>query len=252
MKQKVILAVAAVLLLALTGYLAAQYDGVIKLFLIAVVTALMMFVIVEVVHYLHMRMDEKKRKAALKKQAYEQIDEIKAFFLRYDGHVMSMYRDDMKMYEVYHALDSDTKEAWFHELLTQHMTTFESRCDENTWFLAERVWEWIPMAGVPVEPYYERWLARVIELAPALDKHQRILLLEYFAGRTDSQEDGAIYDISQKPALIPSAITAMRALADFTVDESDNEGELGWKDVPRRFEEAKEAVRRAYDKFVKR
>ena len=82
-----------------------------------------------------------------------------------------------------------------------------------------------------VEDHFKTLLSTIIEISSTLNKRQRILILEDFAGRTLSQKDGGIYLIQSKANLNELLKIAVNTLSNFTCTMSDNTSEVGWENI---------------------
>lgn len=182
-----------------------------------------------------------------------ELSALKAFFFECRGDGMSMHRCDAERYERYCLVDKDTVQQWRIELIEVKLAALTSDRDDprwnDNWQVVENIERLISFSNVPKEAYYKVWLDKIVEILPSLDKMQRILILEHFAGRNESQKDGAIYKIHTSTSLDGQMKEVIALLCDFACDESDNSEFLGWQDVPRRFASAKEDILRAYEKF---
>ena len=182
-----------------------------------------------------------------------ELSALKAFFFDCGGDGMSMHWCDAELYERYRLVDKDTVEEWRRELIEVKLSSVTpDRTDprwEDNWQVVENIERLISLSNVPKEAYYKRWLDKITKITPSLDKTQRILILEHFAGRNESQKDGAIYKIHTSTSLDGQMKEVIALLCDFACDESDNSEFLGWQDVPRRFANAKANILRAYEKF---
>lgn len=178
---------------------------------------------------------------------------IKKFFFDCGGDGMSMHRCNAELYERYCLVDKDTVEEWRRELIEAKLSSVTpDRTDprwEDNWQVVNNIDRLISLSSAPKETYYKRWLDKITEITPSLDKMQRILILEHFAGRNESQKDGAIYKIHTSTSLDGQMKEVIALLCDFACDESDNSEFLGWQDVPGRFASAKANILRAYEKF---
>lgn len=138
---------------------------------------------------------------------------------------MSMALDDPKKYDQYCSLK------------------------ENRWIIIGNLIRAISSSKNLVEYNFKKLLTIIIEISSDLNKRQRILVLEHFAGRTLSQEDGGIYLIQRKTNLNELLKTAINILSDFTCTVSDNTSEAGWENMQQRYKNVNKAIARAFKKF---
>ncbi len=164
----------------------------------------------------------------------ENADEIKEFFFHYHGDSFMMDREDSQKYKQYRTLKESTKEQWRQELITKDFEFLE-KPSENIWIVVENIINLISSSKSYMKSHFKKMLVQIIKISPALDKRQRILILEHFAGRTSSGIDGGIYLITSKTSLKELVITTINALSDFSIDISDNTSEIGWEDMQQRY-----------------
>ena len=177
-------------------------------------------------------------------------NEIKQFFFEHHGDGMSMDRADPEKYDRYCTIGEGRVEAWRQELIALDLELLSSRRDlPNAWITVGNLLRLISRSHTMREPNAESLLNQLVALAPLLDKRQRILILEHFAGRTSHQMDGGIYMISATTDLVELLIRVVDLLSDLQIDASDNTDEPGWQDVERRYAEVRLAIRQAYGKF---
>ena len=146
-------------------------------------------------------------------------------------------------------LKEDTVEQWRQELIAQDFELLINDNVENQWILVGNLIRLISSSKNLIEDNFKKLLIQIIEISPTLDKRQKILILEHFAGRTASQEDGAIYLIYSKTTLTKLLITAVNTLSNFSVDASDNLSDIGWEDIQHRYNQVKTNIEKAYIKF---
>ena len=179
-----------------------------------------------------------------------EIGEIKKFFFESYGDEMSMHRRDPMMFCRYCAVSDDIVAAWRQELIAKEFEVLSSNANlEYTWITTRHLLHLISASRAKQKDNYKRLLMQMIDMVAILDKRQRILILEHFAGRTSHQCDGGIYKITTKTNLTELLTRAIDVLADFQTDESDNFGDLGWADMGERFSAVKDSIQRAYEKF---
>lgn len=184
-----------------------------------------------------------------KTQQSENENIIKEFFFYHHGDGMSMDRDDPQKYKQYRTLSESTIELWHQELIAQDFELLINDNVDNQWILVENLIRLISSSKNLVEDHFKTLLTTIIEISPTLNKPQRILILEHFAGRTLSQKDGGIYLIQSKSNLNELLKTAVNTLLDFTCTVSDNTSEVGWENIQQRYNCAKKSVQGAFQKF---
>ncbi len=182
-------------------------------------------------------------------QQSENIDTIKDFFFYHHGDGMSMDRDDPQKYKQYRSFKEDTVEQWRQELIAQDFELLINDNIENQWIIIGNLIRLISSSENLIEDNFKKLLAQIIEISSTLSKRQRILILEHFAGRTLSQEDGGIYLIQSKANLNELLKNAINTLSDFTCTVSDNISEVGWENIQQRYENANKAIQSAFKKF---
>ena len=184
-----------------------------------------------------------------KTQKKESIEKIKEFFIYHHGDAMSMHREDPENYAQYRSLQDDMIENWRQELIIKDFESL-TNCTENAWLIVGNLIGLISSSQTLIEDNFKKLLTQIIEMSFTLSKRQRILILEHFAGRTASQEDGAIYLIYSKTTLTKLLITAVNTLSNFSVDASDNLSDIGWEDMKQRYNQVKTNIEKAYIKFA--
>ncbi len=182
-------------------------------------------------------------------QQNENETAIKDFFFYHQGDAMSMDRDDPKKYKQYCTLSDATIESWCQELIAQDFELLINDNVDNQWILVGNLIRLISSSKNLVEDHFKKLLTTIIEISSILNKRQRILILEHFAGRTLSQEDGGIYSIQSKTNLNELLKTAINTLSNFTCTVSDNTSEVGWENIQQRYNCAKKSVQSAFQKF---
>ncbi len=184
-----------------------------------------------------------------KMQQSENENTIKEFFFYHHGDGMSMDRDDPKKYKQYRSLNEDTIEQWRQELIAQDFELLAKDITENNWIIIGNLIRLISSSKNKVEENFKKLLNQIIEKSTALDKRQKILILEHFAGRTSSQKDGGIYLIQSKANLKKLIKTVIATLSNFTCNEADNTLEIGWENIQQRYDCAKMNIQSAFQKF---
>ena len=182
-------------------------------------------------------------------QQSENETAIKDFFFYHHGDGMSMDRDDPQKYKQYRSLKEDTVEQWRQELIAQDFELLINDNVDNQWILVGNLIRLISSSKNLVEDHFKKLLTTIIEISSTLNKRQRILILEHFAGRTLSQEDGGIYSIQRKTNLNELLKTAINTLSNFTCTVSDNTSEVGWENIQQRYNCARKSVHSAFQKF---
>ena len=182
-------------------------------------------------------------------QQSENETAIKDFFFYHQGDAMSMAIDDPKKYKQYRTLSEATIESWRQELIAQDFELLIKDNADNQWILVGNLIRLISSSKNLVEDHFKKLLTTIIEISSTLNKRQRILILEHFAGRTLSQEDGGIYSIQSKTNLNELLKTAINTLSNFTCIVSDNTSEVGWENIQQRYNCAKKSVQSAFQKF---
>ena len=179
------------------------------------------------------------------------INELKEFFFFHNGDSMSMWRESTEKYHSFREICDDTVEAWRQELINEKFKLFSAKNREDCWVTVGILIHRIASSKTLVESNYKRLLEQICDIAPFLDKRQKILILEYFAGTSYSQEDGGIYYIQTKTNLFDKLMKTIDILSDFTCDSSDDTDEIGWENMQGRFDNAKKNVKNALCKFKK-
>ena len=182
-------------------------------------------------------------------QQSENETAIKDFFFYHHGDGMSMDRDDPQKYKQCRSLKEDTVEQWRQELIAQDFELLINDNVDNQWILVGNLIRLISSSKNLVEDHFKKLLTTIIEISSTLNKRQRILILEHFAGHTLSQEDGGIYSIQSKTNLNELLKTAINTLSNFTCTVSDNTSEVGWENIQQRYNCAKKSVQSAFQKF---
>ena len=175
--------------------------------------------------------------------------EIKKFFFSVDGDGMSMWKVDEEKYEQYCMVNEDIVEGWRQELIEEKFKLHSKSKTKNYWITVGRLNSLIAVSKTHIEFNFEKLLTQITEISPFLNKRQRILILEDFAGRNASLTNGAIYYILTKTNLIDALKTTISTLSDFSCDPSDNTDEMSWQNTTQRFENAKNAVQKAFLMF---
>ena len=194
----------------------------------------------------------KKEKKAPNRPDEALINQLKQFFFEHHGDGMSMDRADPKQYDLYCTLSEGRVEAWRQELIAADLEALASNRDpKNTWITVGNLLRSISISisHAMRDPNTEKLLTLLMDMAPRLDKRQRILILEHFAGRTSHQMDGGIHMIHTKTDMTEQMVRTLAVLADFQTDASDNTEEPGWQDPPGRHAEVLQAIQRAYKLF---
>lgn len=124
--------------------------------------------------------------------------ELKKFFFEYDGRAMSMDRTDPIKYDQFRKLPVQTVEKWRQELINNKFKLLDPQ-SKKYWTICGDLFANIHVSTTFAEINYELLLDKLAIDARQLDKQQRILILELFAGGTRSQEDGVIFSIQKKP-----------------------------------------------------
>lgn len=177
------------------------------------------------------------------------ISEMKQFFIYYHGDSMSMYRDDPEKYEKYRAIPNDFIEKWRQELIVNDFDSLSNNEPKDKWITVDRLLRLISSSDTLQDRNFKILLTQLMVIAPVLDKCQRILILEHFAGRTSHQRDGGIYLIHTKTSLTELMVKVVDILADFSLDASDNINKIGWEDIEKRYTEVQNSIQNAYRKF---
>ena len=160
-----------------------------------------------------------------------------------------MYRNDPEKYKKYRALSNEIIEEWSQELIAQDFELLLAATTENKGMVVDDVINLLWCTQYNVEKNFQKLLDIIIAISPTLEKRQRILILERFAGRSASQKDGAIYLISTTTSLKPLVKTAIKALVDFSVDKNDNVTDIGWRNMQQRYEKVQQAIEYALETF---
>ena len=177
------------------------------------------------------------------------LNVIKEFFFYHHGDSMMMYRNDPEKYKKYRALSNEIIEEWSQELIAQDFELLLAATTENKGMVVDDVINLLWCTQYNVEKNFQKLLDIIIAISPTLEKRQRILILERFAGRSASQKDGAIYLISTTTSLKPLVKTAIKALVDFSVDKNDNVTDIGWRNMQQRYEKVQQAIEYALETF---
>jgi hypothetical protein len=177
------------------------------------------------------------------------LNVIKEFFFYHHGDSMMMYRNDPEKYKKYRALSNEIIEEWSQELIAQDFEFLLAATTENKGMVVDDVINLLWCTQYNVEKNFQKLLDIIIAISPTLEKRQRILILERFAGRSASQKDGAIYLISTTTSLKPLVKTAIKALVDFSVDKNDNVTDIGWRNMQQRYEKVQQAIEYALETF---
>ena len=184
-----------------------------------------------------------------KTQQSENENTIKEFFFYHHGDGMSMDRDDTQKYKQYRTLSEATIELWRQELITQDFELLAKDATDSKWITIGNLIRLILSSKNNIEENFKKLLTQIIEFSPSLDKRQKILILEHFAGRTLSQKDGGIYVIQSKTNLKELLKTSIDELSKFTCNEFDNISEIGLENIQQRYDCAKKSVQSAFQKF---
>ena len=184
-----------------------------------------------------------------KTQQSENENTIKEFFFYHHGDGMLMDRDDPQKYNQYRTLSEATIELWRQELIAQDFELLISDNADNQWIIVGNLIRLISSSKNLVEDHFKKLLTTIIEISPTLNKRQRILILEHFAGRTLPQKDGGIYLIQSKANLNELLKIAVNTLSNFTCTMSDNTSEVGWENIQQRYENANKAIQSAFTRF---
>jgi len=184
-----------------------------------------------------------------KTQQSENENTIKEFFFYHHGDGMSMDRDDPQKYKQYRTLSEATIELWRQDLITQDFELLAKDATDSKWITIGNLIRLISSSKNNIEENFKKLLTQIIEFSPSLDKRQKILILEHFAGRTLSQKDGGIYLIQSKTNLKELLKTSIDELSKFTCNEFDNISEIGWGNIQQRYNCAKKSVQSAFQKF---
>ena len=192
----------------------------------------------------------KKRQTPEAEENEALIKEIKRFFFAHHGDGMSMDRADPKKYDLYCTMKDGRVEAWRQELIASDLALlYGNRAPERVWITVGNLLRSIYVSHTERESNAEKLLTWLLEHARELDKRQRILILEHFAGRTSHWKDGGIYMIRVQTDLTALLVRVIDGLSDFRTDASDNTDELGWQDTVGRHAEVLRAIRSAYEAF---
>ena len=184
-----------------------------------------------------------------KTQQSENENTIKEFFFYHHGDGVSMDRDDPHKYKKYRTLSESTIELWRQELIAQDFESLINDNADNRWIIAGNLIRLISSSKNLVEDHFKKLLTTIIEISPTLNKRQRILILEHFAGRTLPQKDGGIYLIQSKANLNELLKITVNTLSNFTCTMSDNTSEVGWENIQQRYENANKAIQSAFTRF---
>ena len=176
------------------------------------------------------------------------INEMKKFFFNCGGDGMSMHRADEEKYWQYRAISDTIVEEWRQELISQKFEELLSRSKEYTVTVGNLL-RLIRQSNSFVEYNFEKLLRQIAMDIPTLDKFQRVILLEDFAGRTVPQQDGGIYSIHTQTNLTPLLKSTIDHLAKFSVSILDHNENWDWRIVKQRHKDAKKLIQSAYLKF---
>ncbi len=177
----------------------------------------------------------------IKTQHNPNLDEIKKFFFDYHGSHMWMDRDEPSKYKQYVALDDSIKSQWRQELIAKDLKLLKKPSKE-TWIIVRDLIGLLSYSQKSVELDCEKLLIQIIKISPALDKQQRILILEYFAC-------GAMNRIASNPTLKELVVTAVHTVSDFSIDISDNSSKYGWENMQQRYDNAQIAIQQSFKDF---
>ena len=176
------------------------------------------------------------------------INEMKKFFFNCSGDGMSMHRANEEKYWQYRAISETIVEEWRQELISIKFEELFSR-SKGYAFTASTLLRLIHQSNSLVEYNFEKLLRQITIDIPTLDKFQRVLLLEDFAGRTVPQQDGGIYFIHTQTNLTPLLKSTIDHLAKFSVSILDHHENWDWRRVKQRHKDAKKLIQSAYLKF---
>ena len=174
----------------------------------------------------------------IKTQHNPNLDEIKKFFFDYHGSHMWMDRDEPSKYKQYVALDDSIKSQWRQELIAKDLKLLKKPSKE-TWIIVRDLIGLLSYSKKSVELDCEKLLIQIIKISPALDKQQKILILEHLAC-------GGMHLFASYPTLKKLVLTAIHAVSNFTIDISDNSLKYGWENMQQRYDNAQTAVQQAF------
>ncbi len=177
------------------------------------------------------------------------LHELKQFCFEHNGDEMGMWKDSPDQYEKYRLVDEDVKEQWRQELISEKFHLLSSASSQDHWITVDCLYRRIARSKTNKARNFEKLLNRLMELSPALDKRQKILILEHFAGRTASQKDGGIYYILSQTNLRDLLKRTIEVLSDFSCDSSDNLEETGWQEMEKRYSKVKSDIQKAFRLF---
>lgn len=193
---------------------------------------------------------KRENKKSKKDMGEKHLSEIKKFFDYYHGDEMAMDREDSEKYKRYRLISDDIIEKWRQELIDYDFELLSSKNDvKNTWSTVGDLLRLIFVSRTKQESNSKRLLTEIIDTAPILDKCQKILILEHFAGRTAHQKDGGIYLVHTKTNLTELLTRVIDVLSDFQTDVSDSTEEIGWEDMELRYTAVNNSIQNAYIKF---
>ncbi len=119
------------------------------------------------------------------------IDDAKEWFVRYDGGLFSMHRDDPKAYARFCELvTEDVHQKWLKELVELHFAKWHESPDA-VWTHHRRLIGLISQLHGDIRAYIDRLLDAMAGMPT--DPLQVTLMIENMAGRTDPQRDGGCY-----------------------------------------------------------
>ena len=124
------------------------------------------------------------------------IEDAKALFVRYDGSLILMHREDPKVYDRFRELVTDeVHQQWLCELTEFHFKEWH-KTPEGLWVHHSRLIGLISQLKGDIRSYIDRLLDGMMSM-PA-DALQVILMIENMAGRTASMQDGGCYLIASR------------------------------------------------------
>ena len=176
------------------------------------------------------------------------LEEAKEFFLKYAGEGFHMSREEPAKYEEFKSLHigEDTLNQWNDEMLREKFATLWTKPD-RVWIKFERILGILRRKSCDSELWGERLLEEMKRMV-SLDKRNKILIIESMAG-TDIELRGGVCFFCTKTDLGMKMNDVMDKMMDFMCSEADNMDEIGWKDVPGRYNRAVSLYREAYQKW---
>lgn len=171
------------------------------------------------------------------------LEEAEKFYKTYAGNTFHMYRDETGLYKIFASLNipADVLRKWDQEIIETLFNKIWGK-KEDVIYYSWRLFDAIRRDEINLEKNILLFLKKM-EKCVALDYKHRIIILEFFAGGTDSLEDGYCYFICKRTPYKELMNEVVTKLMDFTCADDKEQEKYRLMAV--------EKYKKAYKKFGK-